>query len=196
MDIVMNARGATPEDKQRGIDAATAVLQEAGITAEDAADGSSAVEGWDDMGFPPDQEPSEDEYAAAEAWWAASRAAMEACCAGWSDERKRDVCGLELLRDPELQLADHSTAITMMRVLTQAEDGKAEYCDDRVFLLALAATRDMADGALAQELVNAVSAAYTQLSLAGFTPNEPIEPKRNAALSAIDALEAGSAPRH
>lgn len=59
MDIMMDARGATPEEKQRGICAARAVLDQAGIAAEDAAEGSFAVEGWDDMGFPSDQEPSD-----------------------------------------------------------------------------------------------------------------------------------------
>jgi hypothetical protein len=35
------------------------------MTAEQAADGAFAIEGWDEMGFPADQEPLEVEYAAA-----------------------------------------------------------------------------------------------------------------------------------
>ncbi|MBZ9769988.1 hypothetical protein LB526_24845 [Mesorhizobium sp. CA6] len=194
MDIMMDARGATPEEKQRGLAAARAVIEQSGLTAEEAAEGSFAVEGWDEMGFPPDQEPSEDEYAAAEIWWAASNAAIKACCEGWPDEKRMQVSGLQLLHNPDMQLADRTTALSRMRAIIQAEDGKHEYHDDRVFLLALAATAEVPDSSEAQQLVSAVTVAYTSLSLAGFHPNEPIEPKRQAVLDAIDALEAGSAP--
>ncbi|PBC09452.1 hypothetical protein [Mesorhizobium sp. WSM3859] len=44
MDIMMDARGATPEEKQRGIAAAWAVIERFGLTAEEAAEGSFAVE--------------------------------------------------------------------------------------------------------------------------------------------------------
>lgn len=194
MDILMDARGATPEEKQRGLAAARAVIERSGLTAEEAAEGSFAVEGWDDMGFPPDQEPSEDEYAAADVWWAASNAAIEACCDGWSDEKRRQVCGLQLLHDPETQLVDRVTALARLRAIIQAEDGKNEFHDERIGLLAYAATDDMADGSAARDFVTAVTVAYTQLACAQFTPDEPIEPKRQAVLDAIDALEAGSAP--
>lgn len=194
MDIMMDARGATPEEKKRGLAAARAVIERSGLTAEEAAEGSFAVEGWDDMGFPPDQEPSEDEYAAADVWWAASNAAIKACCEGWSDEKRRQVHGLQLLHDPETQLVDRITALARLRAIIQAEDGKNEFRDERIGLLAYAATDDMADGSLARDLVMAVTVAYTPLSCAQFTPDEPIEPKRQAVLDAIDALEAGSAP--
>ncbi|MBZ9763975.1 hypothetical protein LB553_24265 [Mesorhizobium sp. CA8] len=194
MDIIMNARGATPEEKQRGLAAARAVIEQSGLTAEEAAEGSFAVEGLDEMGFPPDQEPSEDEYAAADVWWAASNAAIKACCEGWPDEKRMQVSGLQLLHNPDVQLADRTTALPRMRALIQAEDGKHEYHDHRVFLLALAATAEVPDSSEAQQLVSAVTVAYTSLSLAGFHPNEPIVSKRQAVLDAIDALEAGSAP--
>ncbi len=194
MNIMMDARGATPEEKLRGLDAARAVFDRAGITAEKAAEGSFAIEGWDDKGFPPDQEPSEGEFAAADVWWAASKAAIEACCHGWPDERRSEVSGLQLLDDPETQLADRDTALARMRDIIQAEDGQGEFTDNRVFFLALAATAEMPDGSRAQQLVSAVTVAYSSLALAGFTPDEPIEPKRQAVLDAIAALEAGSTP--
>ncbi|TPN53141.1 hypothetical protein [Mesorhizobium sp. B1-1-7] len=194
MDILMDARGAAPEEKQRGLEAARAVLERIGITAEEAAESSFAVEGWDDAGFPPDQEPPEEVYVAAEAWWAASNAAIEACCEGWPDEKRHGVDGLQLLHDPETQLADRATALARIRAIVVEEDGQREFHDDRPFLLALAATAEMADGSKAGELVDAVSIAYSSLALAGFEPNEPIEPKRQAVLDAIDALEIGSAP--
>jgi hypothetical protein len=194
MDIMMDARGATPEEKQRGVAAATAVLDRAGMTAEDAASGSFAVERWDDMGFPPDQEPSEDEYAAAEVWWAASNAAIKACCEGWPDEKRGQVFGLQLLHDPQTELGDRETALARMREIVRAEDGQGEFTDNRVFFLALAATAEVPDSSKAQQLVSAVTVAYSSLSLAGFHPDEPVEPKRQAVLDAIEALEAGSAP--
>ncbi|MDG4875201.1 hypothetical protein P9273_08835 [Mesorhizobium sp. WSM4935] len=194
MDIMMDARGATAEDKQRGIDAATAVLDRAGMTAEDAASGAFAVERWDDKGFPPDQEPSEDEYAAAEVWWAASNAASKACCEGWPDEKRWQVHGLQLVHDPETERADRETALARMREIIQAEDGRGEFTDNRVFFLAIAATAEVPDSSKAQQLVSAVTVAYSSLSLAGFHPDEPVEPKRQAVLDAIEALEAGSAP--
>ncbi|CDX45335.1 hypothetical protein MPLSOD_90079 [Mesorhizobium sp. SOD10] len=194
MDIMMDASGATREEKQRGIAAATAVLDRAGMTADDAASGSFAVERWDDMGFPPDQEPSEDEYAAAEVWWAASNAAIDACCEGWPEEKRSQVSGLQLLHDPETELADRATALARMREIIQAEYGQGEFWDNRVFFLALAATAEVPDTSKAQQLVSAVTVAHTSLSLARFYPDEPIEPKRQAVLDAIEALEAGSAP--
>mgnify|MGYP001089111947 CR=1 FL=1 len=194
MDLLMDAKGAAPEEKRRGVDAAMAVLDRAGMTADEAASGAFAVEGWDDMGFPPDREPSEAEYKAADVWYEASNAALDACCAGWPEDRRLRVQGLQLLHDPESQLADRATALARLRAIIQAEDGKNEHLDDRVFLLALAATADMADGSLARDLVSAVTVAHTPLWLAGFTPDEPIEPKRKAVLDAIDALEKASAP--
>jgi len=194
MDILMDARGATPEEKQRGLAAARAVLGRIGITAERAAEGSFTVEGWDDAGFPPDQEPTEEVYVAAEAWWAADNAAIEACCEGWPDEKRYGVNGLGLIHDPETQLADRGTALARMRFIVAEEDGQQEFHDNRPFLLALAATAEMADGSKARELVDAVTIAYSSLALAGFEPNEPIEPKRLAVLDAVDALEVGSAP--
>ncbi|MBZ9817387.1 MULTISPECIES: hypothetical protein [unclassified Mesorhizobium] len=50
----------------RGIAAAKEVLDRARIKAVEAAEGSFAVEGWHDMGFPPDRKPSEEVYSAAE----------------------------------------------------------------------------------------------------------------------------------
>jgi hypothetical protein len=146
MDILMDARGASPEEKQRGIAAARAVIESSGVTAEEAAEGSFAVEGWDDMGFPPDKEPSEDEYAAADVWWAASNAAIKACCEGWPDERRRQVHGLQLLHDPETQLLDRLSALARLRTIIHAENGKNEFYDDRIGLLAYAATDAMANG--------------------------------------------------
>ncbi|WP_353646228.1 hypothetical protein [Mesorhizobium sp. WSM2239] len=42
---------ATPDELQRGLDAAIAVFRRAGVDPQDAADGVSIREGWDIAGF-------------------------------------------------------------------------------------------------------------------------------------------------
>lgn len=190
MDMLMKARGATPSEKQRGLEAAKAVLARAGMAAEEAADGAFAVEGWDDMGFPADKEPSEAEYAAADVWYAANNAALEACCAGWSDEKRIQAHGLELLTDPEEQLADRDTALERLRAIVRAKRGHRRN-SEKVFLLACRVAEELEN---AQRIVGDVTVAYTQLEFAPFHRDEPVEPKRQAVLDAIDALEKAPAP--
>jgi len=68
------------------------------------------------------------------------------CCEGWPDEKRRQVAGLQLVHDPEVELADRATALARMREIIQAEDGQGEFRDNRVFFLALAATREVGFG--------------------------------------------------
>ncbi|QKC90595.1 hypothetical protein EB230_20960 [Mesorhizobium sp. NZP2234] len=157
------------------------------MTAERAAGGAFAVEGWDEMGFPPDQEPSEAEYAAADVWYEANNAALQACCEGWAEEKRLRAFGLELLFDPATQLADRPAALAMLRAFTAAEDGKREFWNSQIGILADRLAADLDDS---RDLVAAVTVAYTTLALSGFRPEEPIEPKRQAVYAAIDALEA------
>lgn len=145
MDVIMRARGASPEEMQRGVEAARAVLDRAGMTAEQAADGAFALEGWDEMGFPSDQEPSEAEYAAADVWYEANNAALKACCDGWPEEKRLKAFGLELLVNPEAQLADRDTALAKLRALTEAESGGGEFMNSEIGML---------DDALAVDLDN------------------------------------------
>ncbi|WP_245475668.1 hypothetical protein [Mesorhizobium sp. M7A.F.Ca.US.006.01.1.1] len=49
--------------------------------------GVLALELWDRKGFPVGEKPSEEEQAAASVWFLAERAACEACCAGWPEEK-------------------------------------------------------------------------------------------------------------
>jgi hypothetical protein len=83
MKLRLEIEGASPEEKQRGIEAAEKVFAAAGISAEQAADGMFALEGWDDASFPGDGEPTEDENNAATVWMDANNAAIDACCADW-----------------------------------------------------------------------------------------------------------------
>jgi hypothetical protein len=83
MKLRLAIKGASPEDIQRGIEAAEQVFASAGISAEQAADGMFALEGWDDASFPDDGKPTEDDDNAAAVWMAANKAAISACCSGW-----------------------------------------------------------------------------------------------------------------
>jgi hypothetical protein len=83
MKLRLEIKGASPEEQQRGVEAAKVVFAAAGISAEQAADGMDALEGWDDASFPDDEAPTEDEDAAASIWMDANKAAIAACCADW-----------------------------------------------------------------------------------------------------------------
>ncbi|TJV21109.1 MAG: hypothetical protein E5Y04_28830 [Mesorhizobium sp.] len=190
MDVIMRARGASPEEIQRGLEAAKTVLDRAGVTAEQAAGGAFAVEDWDEMGFPADQEPSEMEYAAADVWYEANTAALQACCQDWPQEKRLRAFGLELLTNPEVQLADRDTALAKLRALTDVEDGRGEFLNSEIGMLADALAVDLDNP---RDLIAALTIAFTTLELSGFHPDEPIEPKRQAVYEAIDALEAATA---
>ncbi|ESX10461.1 hypothetical protein NKH34_13395 [Mesorhizobium sp. M1148] len=83
MQLSLEIKGALPEEKQRGIEAAKAVFAAAGISPEQAADGMFALEGWDDASFSADEEPNDDDDNAASVWMDANKAAIAACCADW-----------------------------------------------------------------------------------------------------------------
>lgn len=85
MKLRLNLNEASPEEMARGIAAAEAVFADAGISAEEAADGMFALEAWDDQSFPEDDEPTEADDRAAAVWMDANKAALEACCAGWPE---------------------------------------------------------------------------------------------------------------
>lgn len=189
MDLILSVPGASPEEIARGIAAAEAALERAGFTAEEAADGAFALEGWDINGFPED---GLDDRAgdAAQAWAEAHTAALEACCAGWPEERKPRDVDLELLTDPETQLADRVTALAMLREDLE-RDGKDTH-SGRDAILAWRVAADVEDRFKMRDLIGVLTVAFTRLSLSHFRPDEPIEPKRQAVRNAIDALEAAT----
>jgi hypothetical protein len=91
--------------------------------------------------------------------------------------------------DPATQLADRPTALAMLRALTAAQDGNGEFMNSQIGILA---DRLAVDVDNPRDLIAAVTVAFTRLELAGFHPDEPIEPKRQAVYDAIDALEAAT----
>jgi hypothetical protein len=141
------------------------------------------------MGFPADQEPLEVEYAAADVWYEANKAALQACCEGWPEEKRLRALGLELLVNPDAQLADRDTALAKLRALTEAENGGGEFMNSEIGMLADALAVDLDNP---RDLIAALTIAFTTLELSGFHPDEPIEPKRQAVYDAINALEAAT----
>ena len=97
MKLRLAIKGALPEDIQRGIEAAEKVFASAGISAEQAAGGMFALEGWDDASFPEDGEPTEDDDNAAAVWMDANKAAIRACCAHWTADEVPPHLLLELV---------------------------------------------------------------------------------------------------
>ena len=57
MDLLLRVKGASTDEIARGTAAAEAVLERGGITAEQAARGAFALEGWDLHGFSEDETP-------------------------------------------------------------------------------------------------------------------------------------------
>ena len=104
MGLHLRIHGVSPEDIQRGIDAAEAVLQAAGLTALRACSGMFALECWDDAGF--EGELSEEDAKAADVWLEAEAAAIDACCIGWPEDKKPGMSSLEYYRDGESPPAD------------------------------------------------------------------------------------------
>jgi len=87
MPMILKLSGATDEELTRGVAAAQAVLEAAGVTLEQGARAQWDLEGWDIAhDFADDKRPSASVMAAASALDKAHWAAMEACCAGWAEK--------------------------------------------------------------------------------------------------------------
>ncbi|QKD03524.1 hypothetical protein [Mesorhizobium loti] len=83
MKLRLEIKSASAEGKHRSIEATKAVFTAAGISAEQAADGMFALEGWDAASFSDDHAPTETESDGASVWMDANKAAIAACCADW-----------------------------------------------------------------------------------------------------------------
>jgi hypothetical protein len=79
----LDVEGASNEELMRGLRAAIALFDKAGVSAMEAAYATFRREGWDVAGFDPAAEPSAAEMKTAALWDNAEEAAIAACCAGW-----------------------------------------------------------------------------------------------------------------
>jgi hypothetical protein len=102
MYLSITIDGATKDEITKGLAAAKAVFDQAGVTPLDAAEGRFAVEGWDIGGFV--GEISDRDLDMHSVWLEAETAALEACCAGWDEARRPKSPRMEILEhaDPEL----------------------------------------------------------------------------------------------
>ncbi len=100
MDIRITVPAATADEIARGLAAAQAVFDKAGITAERAADARFALEGWDDAGFPDESYPDDEDFDFLHVWDEADEAAAAACCREWPEEKRPQSADLELV-DPQ-----------------------------------------------------------------------------------------------
>jgi hypothetical protein len=99
MTITIHVAGAQPEDIVRGLLAAQAVFDRAGVTPDQAATARFVVEGWDIRGFA--GKVPEEELAICTLWDDADQAAVQACCAGWPADKVPGLADLELVREPQ-----------------------------------------------------------------------------------------------
>ncbi len=83
MKVIIHVDGAEDEELNRGVAAAQAVFDSAGVTAYEAATAHFAREGWDVAGFQGDG-PMDAVMHRAAIWHEADLAAVQACCATWS----------------------------------------------------------------------------------------------------------------
>jgi hypothetical protein len=83
MTMVLHVEGASPEELARGLAAARAVLNAAGVADVDAAWAAHVRERWDISAFADEYTVPGAELAAASALDEASAKAIAACCAGW-----------------------------------------------------------------------------------------------------------------
>ena len=108
---------------------------------------------------------SEGAFEAALVWGQAERAAEEAACVGWSQERStphEPIC--EIIFDPEAQFADRDTALAMLRKI--AEKGER---NERDGTLGLERGRTFA-GPKEGRLVDNLTIAFSTLSMASYYP--------------------------
>lgn len=85
MTMVLKVLGATPEEIAKGLRAARAVLDQAGVTDMQGARAQFDLEGWD-VAYDMEQKrrPGAEVFEAAAALDRARDAAIAACCAGWA----------------------------------------------------------------------------------------------------------------
>lgn len=86
MTLVLKVPGATHDEIAKGLKAAQAMLDAAGVTAAQAAHAQFALEGWGIVyGLKDNVTPSDAIFDAAAALDQARDAAIAACCEGWAE---------------------------------------------------------------------------------------------------------------
>ena len=149
MQLKISVPRATPDELNRGLEAAVAVFRTAKVHPVEAAGGAAARKAWDISGFQDDIDG--EDLKAAGVWDEAESAALDAVCAGWDKSRERPgSANLSIVTDPETQLVDRSTALEMLRSRVKAENGKGEFLDTKVADLGWVIAENLEDQFLAR----------------------------------------------
>lgn len=96
--ITIHIEGAAVDEVERGLLAAQAVFDRAGVTAYQAAEAHFDREGWDLRDF---ADPVPDGLEIAELWDEADTAAVAACCASWPPEKVPSTAELAVVYKPD-----------------------------------------------------------------------------------------------
>lgn len=191
MDVIARAKGASPDELTRAAKAAMQVFEAASMEPEEAASSMAALERWDIYGF--EGTLSKRDSRAANVWLDAARAAEDACCASWDAERRRNTAvDLELLVDPETQLAGRETALRLLREAILGTFDHRDVSISTVSTLARRMTVQLADVWQERELVDDLTRAFSALE----TARRGMPAKQRAVLDAIDALKQATEMRH
>lgn len=86
-------------------------------------------------------------------------------------DKKPVAVELELLIDPEAQLADRDTALAKLRAIVEAKDVHSD-ASNKLLILVYRVADELEN---ARDLVGDVTVAYTRLAHSCFYPDEPIE---------------------
>ena len=108
---------ATKVEVERGLGRCLRCVCQSRRPPRDCRSDAFELEGWDVRGFEGDI--PDGAFEAALVWGQAERAAEEAACAGWSEERLPPEVNLALVFDPETQFADRDTALAMLRSIAE-----------------------------------------------------------------------------
>ena len=190
--IKISIPGATSEELQRGVAAALKVFSDAGVHPFMAADGRFRREAWDIGGFQ-NSDITDEQLAAAKVWDKADAGALEAACFGWDEARKPQSADLEIVHDPESQLADRPTAIQRLRKIARSKKWTKKD-EDRVATYAWIIAADM-EGLTARPFVDPITIGANSVGMARYKGEDATVSLQTFA-AAVEVLIQASEPQH
>jgi hypothetical protein len=186
---------ATPEELQRGIQAAMQVFRDAGVQPAAAAEGRFRREAWDIGGFR-NRDITNAHLVAAAIWDQADTAALDAACADWDEDRKPQSADLEIVFDPEAQLADRPTAVDALRQIAKTDPRKWSKDEDRrVGIYAGIIAGQIENPFRVRDLVDPVTIAFHSATSAQYR-RQSLDAPRQHLRNMVEILIEASEARH
>lgn len=93
--LLLDIAGAAPDEIQRGLMAARAVFDKAGISPREGDEARAAL--WERGSRLRSRREAAETSARYAVWARAERAAIDACCAGWQPERRPTTIVMDLV---------------------------------------------------------------------------------------------------